>query len=64
MRWQNDFSDNIAQMRQDQMTRERELKDAEGDIRKLSDQHSRNYTLQGKLQAEVEVYFATMARIH
>lgn len=37
------------------MGSERNLKDAEVDLRKISDQHTRNYSLQGKLQAEVEV---------
>jgi len=46
------------------MTLERNLEDAEKDIRRLSDQHSRNYTLQGKLQAEVEVYSVTMELLH
>ena len=59
--WQNNFNDHIAGLRQNQMATQRELKDAEEDVRKLSDQHSRNCTLQGKLQAEVEVCSAMRA---
>ena len=64
MRWQTDFNENLATLIQSQMSLDRDLKDAEDNIRKLSDQHSRNYTLQGKLQAEVEVYSANMAQLH
>ncbi|KAG0587113.1 hypothetical protein KC19_2G141300 [Ceratodon purpureus] len=52
--WQNEFNDKIALLRQSQMTLDRNLEDAEAEVKKLSDQHSRNYALQGKLQAEVE----------
>lgn len=52
--WQKDFNENLAKLRQNLMGSERNLKDAEVDLRKISDQHTRNYSLQGKLQAEVE----------
>ena len=59
--WQNEFNDKIALLRQSQMTLDRNLEDAEAEVKKLSDQHSRNYALQGKLQAEVEVCSAIWA---
>lgn len=37
------------------MTKERELTDAKSKVKTLSERHSKNCTLQGKLQAEVEV---------
>lgn len=52
--WQNNYSDHIAELRQSQMTLERNLDDAEAGVKELADQHSRSCTLQGKLQAEVE----------
>lgn len=37
------------------MTKERELTDAKSKVKTLLERHSKNCTLQGKLQAEVEV---------
>jgi len=37
------------------MTKERELTDAKSKVKTLSERHNKNCTLQGKLQADVEV---------
>jgi len=64
LRWKNDYNENLVTLSLQLTTLERKLDDAEDDARKLSDRRSGNYTLQGKLQAEVEVSSATMALLH